>query len=450
MRATLTRDYVTSKTPVPAKGNHVIWDQHDDSPSGFGLVVTAKGRKSYVLQYYLDRRYWRMTIGDADKINPSDARKMAKARAGDVAKGLNPLEERRTRASAVVQEREAAKLKVDGALKAVVERYLVDKCGLVRDAEGNATFDASKSKIRSGHERIKFFEAHVYKSKLANKQIGDVKRSEIATLLDDIGKNRGPQAAHKALAFLSAMFNWHAARADGFRSPIVRGMSPIKPKERAGTRVLTDPEIRDIWATLDKAERETIKDIPPCFWRLVRTLLLTAARRTEAARASWLEIEYLRRDDFQGDVLTIPGARMKGKQDHAVPVTPRVLGLMGQSPKSADAKNYPFVFSTDYGKTPFSGYSKAKEALDNEIAKLRKAEGREPMPQWQLSRDVRRTAKTLMQRAGVRPDISERVLAHVIPGVEGVYDRYQYLPEKLDALTKLDALVDRILKTIDW
>jgi hypothetical protein len=50
-----------------------------------------------------------------------------------------------------------------------------------------------------------------------------------------------------------------------------------------------------------------------------------------------------------------------------------------------------------------------------------------------------------MQPAGVRPDISERVLAHAIRGVEGVYDRHGYLPEKFDALTKLDALVDRIL-----
>jgi hypothetical protein len=39
---------------------------------------------------------------------------------------------------------------------------------------------------------------------------------------------------------------------------------------------------------------------------------------------------------------------------------------------------------------------------------------------------------------------------YAIPGVEGVYDRYGYLPEKFDALTKLDALVDWILKTIDW
>ena len=55
-----------------------------------------------------------------------------------------------------------------------------------------------------------------------------------------------------------------------------------------------------------------------------------------------------------------------------------------------------------------------------------------------------------MQRAGVRPDISERVLAHVIPGVEGTYDRYEYLPQKRDALEKLAALVDHILKTIEW
>ncbi len=44
----------------------------------------------------------------------------------------------------------------------------------------------------------------------------------------------------------------------------------------------------------------------------------------------------------------------------------------------------------------------------------------------------------------------ERVLAHVIPGVEGTYDRYEYLPQKRDALEKLAALVDQILRTIDW
>ena len=57
----------------------------------------------------------------------------------------------------------------------------------------------------------------------------------------------------------------------------------------------------------------------------------------------------------------------------------------------------------------------------------------DPLPNWTLH-DLRRTAKTLMVRAGVRPDISERVLGHVIAGVEGTYDRHSYADEKRDAL----------------
>ena len=57
------------------------------------------------------------------------------------------------------------------------------------------------------------------------------------------------------------------------------------------------------------------------------------------------------------------------------------------------------------------------------------------MPQWQLH-DLRRTARSLMSRAGVRPDIAERVLGHAISGVEGVYDRHPYRDEKADALRR--------------
>jgi hypothetical protein len=109
-----------------------------------------------------------------------------------------------------------------------------------------------------------------------------------------------------------------------------------------------------------------------------------------------------------------------------------------------DDKKRPFLFSTVGGKTPFSGYSKAKAALDKAISRKRKQDGRDPTPSWVLH-DLRRTAKTLMTSAGVRPDISERVLAHVITGVEGIYDRWGYLPEKHDALAKLAALMERII-----
>jgi hypothetical protein len=51
-----------------------------------------------------------------------------------------------------------------------------------------------------------------------------------------------------------------------------------------------------------------------------------------------------------------------------------------------------------------------------------------------------------MARAGVRPDVSERVLGHVIAGIAGVYDRHDYEAEKRDALEKLAGMVERIVK----
>jgi integrase len=66
------------------------------------------------------------------------------------------------------------------------------------------------------------------------------------------------------------------------------------------------------------------------------------------------------------------------------------------------------------------------------------------MPHWQIH-DLRRTARSLLSRADVRPDISERVLGHAIKGVEGVYDRHDYAEEKGRALAALASLVDHIL-----
>jgi hypothetical protein len=58
---------------------------------------------------------------------------------------------------------------------------------------------------------------------------------------------------------------------------------------------------------------------------------------------------------------------------------------------------------------------------------------------------LRRTARSLMSRAGVRPDIAERVMGHAIGGVHGTYDRHSYREEKADALKRLAALIKSIV-----
>jgi integrase len=66
------------------------------------------------------------------------------------------------------------------------------------------------------------------------------------------------------------------------------------------------------------------------------------------------------------------------------------------------------------------------------------------MPHWTLH-DLRRTARLLMAEAGVAENVAERVLGHALPGVRGVYNRYDYADEKADALQRLAAKIETII-----
>ena len=104
-----------------------------------------------------------------------------------------------------------------------------------------------------------------------------------------------------------------------------------------------------------------------------------------------------------------------------------------------------FVFGRN-GDGPYSGFSKSKAVLDRRMAAA--LTELEPSAEWHAwtIHDLRRTARSLMARAGVQAEIGERVLNHVIPGVRGVYDRYDYVEEKRAAMDGLTSLVRRIIE----
>jgi integrase len=147
-------------------------------------------------------------------------------------------------------------------------------------------------------------------------------------------------------------------------------------------------------------------------------------------------------------IWTIPAERYKTKRPNHVPLSNAAFQVIEAQPK-LNGCNFVFPSRT---QTPFSGFGKSKAAFDKAVQKALQGPAKvgtkfEPLPNWTLH-DLRRTAKTLMARAGVRPDISERVLGHVIAGVEGTYDRHSYADEKRDALEKLAAMIERILNPL--
>jgi len=287
----------------------------------------------------------------------------------------------------------------------------------------------ARPNLRGAAEVERCFRVDV-RPRIGKKLVHDLRRRDIVELLDAIEDRGAPVQADRVLAHVRKALNWHAARDDQFNSPVVRSMARTKPKERERKRVLDDQEIRDLYAALAALHGTTA--VPKCFAPFVRFLLLSAQRLRMASNMTWAEID--------GDDWIVPEHRHKGKGkgDFVLPLTDGLLALIRPRGKG-------FVFTSDGGKTSFKGFSKAKAALDAKLVEIRKAASRKPMQPW-VFHDLRRTARSLMSRAGVAPDHAERTLAHVIGGVRGVYDRHQYADEKRDVLEKLGALVERILR----
>jgi integrase len=100
---------------------------------------------------------------------------------------------------------------------------------------------------------------------------------------------------------------------------------------------------------------------------------------------------------------------------------------------------------TNDGEHAVGGFSKFKREFDKlALAELQKHSKRADVPRW-TTHDLRRTARSLMSRADVPPRHAEMALGHVVPGIEGTYDRNGYADEKRAAFEALAAQVARIL-----
>jgi integrase len=389
----------------------------DSEIKGFVVRRLDSGAATFGYRYRdktTGKQRW-IGLGLHGTITADEARTLAKKRAGEVAHARDPVaEQEESRAAAKL-----AKLADTNTVDAILDKFEA------RHVKG----------LRSGDQVVAAFINHV-RPRIGSKSIYDLKRRDIVEMLDLIEDESGPVMADRVLAHVRKAFNWWMVQDEDFKSPIVRGMARTKPKERSRKRTLTDDEIREVWAALDRLE-----GAPACYPAYVRNLLLTMTRRNESSRMHLMELE--------GDLWVIPAERYKSKHDHVIPLSAMALENLKTAPPAAKGQNSYFLFSTEtrnrpMGKKPFSGFSKAKAELDGQIAKTRKADGKPKMPRWTLH-DLRRTGRTLMSRAGISDDHAERAMGHVITGVRGTYDRYEYLEEKRKAFEALAQLVGMIL-----
>jgi len=350
------------------------------------LVVHATGAKGFAVRYRFGGRSRRLVLQPG--LGLAQARKAAADAMFGVQQGVDPAA---TKAQARAEQRTADSLST--------------VCASFFKREGD--------NIRSSKDWQRDLARLVFPT-LGNRPIAGIRRSEINRLLDGIEDNNGPVAADTCLAIVRRVMNWHSVRDDDFRSPIVRGMRRRKTLENSRTRILTDDEIRAVWRAADGTAGP--------FGSYIKFLLLTACRRNEAA--------HLQRCEISGADWTLPKDRSKTKAEVARPFSAAVLAVLDSVPRIAGS---PFVFSADGQR--LGGMSRRKRQIDV-------ASG---VTGWTLH-DLRRTARSLMSRAGVSSEHAERCLGHSIGGVEGIYDRHNYRQEMLVAYEKLATLIGQIVE----
>ena len=363
----------------------------DAKVPGFYVRVQPTGAKSFGVTYRYAGRVRRLTIGSTDTWSLADARERA---------------------------RETIRLASTGERDMASEK---------RDARAADTFEAlaaeyverwAKPRKRSWKEDARIIDCYL-NPKFGNVKVSDVRRQDVRRLLDDLAAD-SPIMANRVLACIRKIFNWALSMDLAETTPCSNISAPAQPVRR--DRVLTDDELRAVWAALDSTD-SIIGDI-------YRLRLLTAQRGGEVSGMQWAEI------DLPGAVWTIPADRSKNKLSHRVPLAPAVVAILERRKAAGlatevrrakrqgrEADQVDFVFPGRRRGCPIAETKSAKNAITAAA----------DIPHW-TGHDLRRTAATRMAEAGTGRTVIGRVLNHADPEVTAVYDRYGYDAEKREAL----------------
>jgi integrase len=360
----------------------------DSRLPGLGLRIRAGGKKTWVAQYRFGATQRRFNIGTIDEINAAKARQAAADIFAKVRLGIDPQAERRTEIA-----------KAGDLFEHLGERYL----------------KAAKARLRPAS--YSDVERHItkYLAPFNRRSIHAIGRADVARRIGEIAEESGIVTANRARSSLSAVFTW-AMRQGEIEANPVAGTNRAG-EENPRDRVLSDVELTEIW----KACRDDD------FGTIVRLLMLTGQRREEVGGMADSEINREKR------LWTLPRERTKNALPHDVPLSDTALSLLQNHPRRIGRD----LLFGDTESRPFSGWSRARRALDVRLTEARQAAAIDaPLSPWVLH-DIRRSVATRLADLGTQPHVVEALLNHISghkSGVAGIYNRATYANEKRQAL----------------
>jgi integrase len=346
-----------------------------------------------------------MNIGAYGKPGLAEARKTVKELRARVALGFDPATEK--------QERKA-----DGKAKAEALRN-IRTVGQLVDEFFARYVDGKLKRPEMIRQRL---DIHIKKSAIGGLPVDQVKPLHVDELLTGIVDTGKLRLANDILRWTKRIFDFGVTRhylesnpAAAFRTSDAGG------KEKSRERALTLVEIGILFGAMkDSASFSRENELA------VRLLLVLGVRKMELLAAPWSEF------DLDGAVWHLPAVRAKNEKDIRIPLPAVAVEMLRELHTLACGSG--FVFPRRGG---LGGRDKPMAASTLNIALDALPHGLEPF----TIHDFRRTVRTQLAALNIPPHICERCLNHKIPGVAGVYDRFDYFEERKAALNAWAAVV---------
>ncbi|KMJ45250.1 integrase [Xenorhabdus khoisanae] len=183
----------------------------------------------------------------------------------------------------------------------------------------------------------------------------------------------------------------------------------VGKKQNKGQRYLKDNEIGQLWQSLNT------NMYLPYYSNFLKILIVFGCRSQEARLSKWSEW------DFDSMLWIVPKENSKTGAEIIRPIPAYMKPFLDELKHQNHMSDY------------LLGEIKNPETVSQCGRNICKRLGHDR--EWSLH-DLRRTFATKMNDMGIAPHVVEQLLGHSLPGVMAIYNRSQYLPEKLDALNK--------------
>jgi integrase len=195
-------------------------------------------------------------------------------------------------------------------------------------------------------------------------------------------------------------------------NPVAK-VKKIKQFERALKRFLNPEELRIVWDSCEEY-------MNPVYASLLKIMICTGYHPAELMR---LTIQ-----DIQAEDKAIYMTKTKSGMPNLIPLNRFAWSEIQCLIANTDSSG--LLFPSRVSNPKGDIYSRVS-VLSNQVADMRP---HLPIEAF-TPRDIRRTVKTLMGKAGITKEMRDRIQNHAVSDVSGKhYDQYEYMPEKRAAM----------------